>query len=112
MTPASVFIDTEHLPWRELPVTGITWKKLRFDPASGASTVLLKFAPGARYLAHAHPAGEEYYVLEGTLRDGANTWGAGAYVRHPPGSRHAPSSDDGCLVLVILPAPIEVLEVG
>jgi len=105
--PPTLFVDTVALPWRDTPCLGVQWKKLRFDPASGQSAVLLRFAPGARYDAHRHPQGEQYLVLEGTLQDGAAQWGPGSYVWHPPGSAHAPSSRDGCVVFVVLPAPIE-----
>ena len=101
-------IDSAELAWRATPFEGVEFKKLEFEPPAGRSTVLLRFAPGARYGAHAHPAGEQYFVLEGSLEDGGQTWGAGSYVHHPPGSRHAPSSREGCLIFVTLPAPIEM----
>ncbi len=103
----SLALDSGALPWRDTPCAGVQWKKLSFDPATGESAVLLLFAPGAAYQAHRHPAGEQYFVLEGSLEDGGRTWGAGAYVRHAPGSVHRPSSVAGCRLLVILPAPIE-----
>ena len=109
MAEASLRVDSADLPWRDTPCAGVSWKKLRFDAATGESAVLLRFAPGAVYDAHRHPGGEQYLVLEGSLRDGADVWGPGAYVWHPPGSIHRPSSDDGCLVFVTLPEPIEVL---
>lgn len=103
-------VDTGELPWRPSHSPGVTWKKLRFDPSTGESAVLLKFEPGARYAAHEHPAGEQYLVLEGTLDDVGATWGPGSYVHHAPGSRHAPRSKDGCVVFVTLAAPIVLLE--
>lgn len=103
----SVIVHADELPWRPTPCVGVEWKKLFFDPASGHSVVLLRFAPDAAYDAHRHPAGEEYWVLEGTLEDGGHSYGAGTYVRHPPGSVHRPRSRTGCQVLVRLEAPIE-----
>ncbi len=108
----SLRIDTEALPWRSSPYAGVEWKKLRFDAASGEAAVLLRFAPGSRYGAHRHPEGEQYLVLEGTLQDGADSWGPGAYVYHPPGSVHAPSSESGCIVFVTVPQPIEIVDGG
>ena len=102
-------VDASAVPWRDTPCTGVSWKKLHFDPATGESAVLLRFAPGAAYDRHRHPRGEQYLVLEGQLQDGTGTWGPGSYVRHPPGSVHAPRSPTGCIVFVALPAPIEVL---
>lgn len=109
MAEASLRVDSADLPWRDTPCPGVAWKKLRFDADTGASAVLLRFAPGAVYDSHRHPGGEQYLVLEGRLRDGDEVWGPGAYVWHPPGSSHRPSSDEGCLVFVTLPRPIEVL---
>jgi anti-sigma factor ChrR (cupin superfamily) len=112
MPDPSTYADSDALPWRPTPYDGVTWKKLRHDPGSGASAVLLRFEPGARYGRHRHPAGEEYLVLDGALEDGGRRWGAGAYVHHAPGSVHAPSSREGCVVYVTLAAPIEDLERG
>jgi anti-sigma factor ChrR (cupin superfamily) len=102
-------VDGASLPWRPSPCAGVEWKKLHFDRETGASAVLLRFAPGAVYDAHRHPAGEEYLVLEGSLQDGGGSWGAGSWVSHPPGSVHRPRSEEGCLLYVRLPAPIEVV---
>ncbi|MEB3323255.1 MAG: dimethylsulfonioproprionate lyase family protein [Synechococcaceae cyanobacterium] len=110
MPDPSRYVDSAALPWRPTPYPGIAWKKLRYDAAAGASAVLLRFEPGARYGRHRHPAGEQYLVLAGSLEDGGRRWGEGAYVHHPPGSVHAPSSAEGCVVYVTLGAPIEDLE--
>lgn len=106
---SSKYVDGNALPWRDTPCAGVRWKKLEYEPESGRSAVLLRFEPGAAYLPHRHPGGEEYLVLEGTLEDGGRSWGAGTWVRHPPGSAHAPRSSQGCLLYVRLGAPIEPL---
>ena len=106
----SVYLAVDELAWRESPHAGVRWKKLRFDEATGRSSVILRFEPGASYGAHRHPAGEEYLVLEGSLEDGGRSYGAGTWVLHPPGSVHRPSSREGCLLFVSLAAPIEELE--
>ena len=48
-------------------------------------------------------------MLKGSVQDGADTWGEGSYVWHPPGSVHAPRSEQGCLLFVSLPQPIEIV---
>ncbi len=106
---ASSFVDAHALAWRDTPCAGVQWKKLFFDAASGESAVLLKFAPGATYDTHRHPAGEQYLVLEGELEDGGVRYGALTYVRHAPGSAHRPSSPSGAIVFVVLKKPIETL---
>jgi anti-sigma factor ChrR (cupin superfamily) len=110
VNPESRYVDANALEWRATPCAGVQWKKLSFDPASGRSAVLLRFAPGAVYATHRHPGGEEYIVLEGTLEDGGRSWGAGTWVQHAPGSTHRPSSRSGCLLYVTLAQPIETLE--
>ena len=107
MPDASRYVEGPSQPWRPSPHGGVTWKKLHHDPATGLSSVLLKFEPGAAYGRHRHPEGEQYLVLEGSLEDGGRTWGVGSYVHHPPGSAHAPSSKEGCVLFVTLPVPIE-----
>jgi len=112
MSEPSSFVDSNALPWRPTAYPGVEWKKLRFDPASGESSVLLRFQPGARYGRHRHPGGEQYLVLEGSLEDGGRTWGAGSFVRRAPGSAHGPSLAAGCLLFISLRAPIEDLDGG
>ncbi len=106
----ALYVDGASLNWRPTPSPGVEWKKLYFDRASGRSVVLLRFAAGASYAAHRHPRGESYYVLEGELEDGAASYAAGSFARLPPGSAHRPISRSGCIVLVWLDAPIEVLD--
>lgn len=111
----SIRVDASALPWRPTPYEGVQWKKLAFDTrpvaeGGGASAVLLKLAPGASYGTHRHPRGEQYYVIEGSLEDGGQTWSAGSYVQHAPGSVHRPSSREGCVLFVTLGAPIEIVK--
>ncbi len=103
----AIQIQVEDREWREFSDSpGVYYKTLR-KHESGGLTLLLKFAPGARYHAHRHPAGEEYYVLEGALDDLGRSWPAGSYIWHPAGSMHRPGSNAGCVVLVMLPEAIE-----
>ena len=61
---------------------------------------LWKFAPGARLDRHEHRGGEEMFVLDGVLEDELGRYPKGAWLRNPPGSAHAPFSDEGCLLYV------------
>ena len=63
---------------------------------------LLRFEPGSRFDAHSHPGGEEFLVLSGTFSDRSGDFTAGTYVRNPPGSRHAPWTEEGCVLFVKL----------
>jgi anti-sigma factor ChrR (cupin superfamily) len=110
MEASTLVVESDELPWRESPYSGVRWKKLYYDERSGCSAVLLRFEPGASYGTHRHPEGEEYLVLDGSLEDGGRSYGRGTYVRHAPRSVHRPSSKEGCLLFVTLSCPIEELE--
>ncbi|MEQ8860115.1 MAG: cupin domain-containing protein [Pseudomonadales bacterium] len=66
------------------------------------ATSLVRYAPGSRFPAHEHALGEEYLVLEGEFGDEHGRYLPGTYVRNPPGSRHTPFSDPGCVIWVKL----------
>jgi quercetin dioxygenase-like cupin family protein len=95
--------------WRALKVPGVSVKVLRRDAETGASTALVRLEPGARFPAHNHPAGEEVLVLEGDVLIGPDRLGAGDYLYTPPDGKHAASSQGGCVFLVTLPRPVEIL---
>lgn len=84
-----------------------TW----FSPATGASVqwlhrhgeesvVLVKLTAGAPGIAHAHPGGEEIYVLDGEIADEDATYGTGTWLRRPPGSHHCPYAQRDALLWV------------
>lgn len=98
-----VVIETEKLAWSNSPSVGVSRKKLERQAAeSGQVTSVVRYAPGSRFSAHPHPAGEEIFVLRGVFEDEHGQYPAGTYLRNPPGTRHAPGSTDGCDLLVKL----------
>ena len=109
-TPASKFLATADMPWRPFDeAPGVAFRVLKTHPPGNGATLLLRFDPGSSYPAHRHPGGEEYHVLDGELVDGAERYGAGTYVWHPPGSVHRPRSESGATVLVFVPEGIELV---
>ncbi|WP_245849810.1 cupin domain-containing protein [Oceanimonas doudoroffii] len=89
--------------WQRSPADGVWRYPLERESAeSGHVTSLVRFEPGAAFPEHEHPLGEEFWVLEGTFSDDNGDYGAGTYVRHPPGSRHRAFSRQGCLIFVKL----------
>src|SRR5215470_12082557 len=99
--PASA--DTSAMPWIPSPSPGVERKPLDRDGGEVArATSVVRYAAGSRFAPHGHQRGEEFLVLEGVFADEHGRYPAGTYVRNPPGSAHAPFSDEGCTILVKL----------
>jgi anti-sigma factor ChrR (cupin superfamily) len=109
-SPMPLVVRADATGWRPLRVPGISIRLLRDDKESGESTFLLRFDAGASFPAHGHPAGEQVFVLEGEVRIGREHVKAGDYLYTPPTGIHTVSSESGCLLLVTLPSPIEILK--
>ncbi|MDC5856754.1 cupin domain-containing protein [Vibrio europaeus] len=98
-----VVIDTQSIPWVASPAQGVWRKPLEREEAeSGHTTSIVRYEAGSQFKTHPHPMGEEIFVLEGVFSDENGDYPAGTYLRNPPGSSHAPFSDEGCVILVKL----------
>lgn len=98
-----VVIDTAEQAWVDSPMPGVQRKPLaREDAERGHATSIVRYLPGASFRAHDHPLGEEILVLEGVFSDETGNYHAGTYLRNPEGFRHAPFSEEGCILLVKL----------
>lgn len=98
-----VVIHTAEHPWQPSPMRGVQRKPLERESAEhGRATSIVKYGRGARFRPHSHPGGEEIFVLDGVFSDEFGDYPAGSYLRNPPGSNHAPFSDEGCTLLVKL----------
>jgi anti-sigma factor ChrR (cupin superfamily) len=90
-------------PWLRSPEPGVERRLLeRAGGEVALATSIVRYAPHSRFAVHEHALGEEFLVLEGTFSDEHGHYPAGTYVRNPPGSRHAPFSDAGCVIFVKL----------
>ena len=99
----SLWIDTEGMDWVQSPSAGVFRKPLEREAAeSGHVSSIVKFEAGCSFPTHEHPLGEEIFVLEGTFSDENGDYSAGSYLRHPPKSKHAPFSKEGCTIFVKL----------
>lgn len=94
------------LPGYEPLRPGVDVLYLYKDPESGASTALLRYEPGAHVPQHRHEGYEHVFVLSGEQRDDRGSYPAGTFVINPPGSSHAISSPEGCLVLIVWQRPV------
>lgn len=98
-----VTIETRKHPWLASPAPGVWRIPLEREAAeSGQVTSLVRYEPHTHFSAHYHPNGEEIFVLDGVFQDEFGNYPAGTYLRNPPGSCHAPRSDNGCLLFVKL----------
>ena len=106
---STAVVRSGEVTWRAAS-PGISVKVLRHGKESGETTALVRFEPGARFPAHNHPAGEEIFVVEGELLVGRERLRAGDYLYTAPDGKHAASTEGGCVFLVTLPKPVEILE--
>ena len=98
-----IVIETEKLPWIETPKAGVFRKPLAREEAErGHATSIVKFDAGASFREHDHPLGEEILVLSGTFSDHTGDYSSGTYFRNPEGFKHAPFSNEGCILFVKL----------
>jgi len=92
------------MPWQRSPAPGVWRKRLELvgEAERGRVTSLVRYAPDSRFPPHPHPEGEEILVLEGTFADENGTYPAGTFLLNPEGYRHAPRSEEGCVLFVKL----------
>ena len=96
------------LAWREFG-PGVQIHRL-WGEANARSGALLRYAAGAKVPRHRHEGVEHIYVLLGSQRDERGTYDAGAHVINPPGSVHAVSSPEGCVVFAVWERPNTFLD--
>jgi anti-sigma factor ChrR (cupin superfamily) len=96
-------VDANATAWIQAPVPGVLRRMLERDGAEVArATSIVRYEHGARFSQHAHEFGEELLVLDGDFADEFGSYGAGTYIKNPPGSSHAPHSAHGCTLFVKL----------
>ena len=108
------FNPEEHGVFKAL-APGVQALTLYGDTGGGPSgsqpaAALLPYAAGASVAAHLHPGYEHILILEGSQRDHLGRYARGTLVISPPGSRHAVTSDEGCLALAIWNQPVQFIE--
>ena len=106
--PSAIHVTADALSWIDTG-GGTSLAPLRFD-GTGAGAALLRFSPGGRAGLHRHPAGEDLYVISGTLRVGDRLLRTGDFLHTPPGGVHDAEAEEEAVVLVSVPEPIELVE--
>jgi anti-sigma factor ChrR (cupin superfamily) len=64
----------------------------------GENVCMLQWDAGARFPDDCFDRGAEYYVVRGSFRDECGSYGEGAWLRLPAGSRQSIRVDRGCTV--------------
>lgn len=66
----------------------------------GMRAWIVEMAPGSRWPhVDEHPTGEDVYVLEGEMIEGARRFPAGSWLHFLPGSAHRPRTETGVRLL-------------
>ena len=97
----SAYLRSGEHPWQATEHPGYWLKPLYEDAGKGERTLLMRADPGATSGAHAHEEFEQFFVLEGSIRDDHGVLQAGDFVCRAPGDMHAADSDSGALVLLV-----------
>lgn len=98
-----VALDTTAMPWVDSPMANVQRKMLdRVGGEIARATSIVRYLPGSSFSAHGHGGGEEILVLDGVFSDEHGQYPAGTYLRNPPGTAHAPRSEQGCTLFVKL----------
>ena len=98
-------VDIDKVPWLKTRFPGIEAKTLMEQKESGLTTLLMRWAPGARLPAARARRDRADLRPLGSFSDHAGTCTAGNYVWRKAGSRHEAWTDEGCLVLALFLKP-------
>jgi hypothetical protein len=96
-------MDSAARDWQASPSPTV-WRK-RLDLVDGEFsrvTSVVRYDPKSAFHEHGHPQGEEILVLAGVFSDEHGDYPAGTFLLNPSGFRHAPFSEEGCIIFVKL----------
>src|SRR5438552_12978882 len=96
-------VHAAEIPWKASPIAGVDRRMLdRIGDEVAQATSIVRYAPNSRFSPHVHGGGEEFLVLSGVFQDEHGDFPSGSYLRNPPGTRHTPGSEPGCVIFVKL----------
>ena len=91
-----IIVHRDERPWRAGRTPGMLAAILS---NAGHALSLVMWQPGARTRHHAHPGGEDIFVVRGELREN-DRHPAGSWMRLHPGTWHSPHVETPTLILV------------
>lgn len=98
--------DFAPMQMQGLPDQDVVWRNISFDQETGQGSYLMMMAAGTRCNPHRHEGPEEFYMVEGDLRDHDGClYTAGQFISLEPGSEHFSVSPSGCKLLVTQRGP-------
>ena len=99
-----VLLHADEIAWQASPMAGVARRMLdRIGDEVARATSVVRYAANARFSAHTHGGGEEFFVLAGSFHDTSGDYPEGMYVRNPIGTSHAPwAGPDGAVLFVKL----------
>ncbi len=98
-----VYVTAADWQWSDSPQPGVARVMLdRVGDEVAVATSFVRYAQNGVFPEHGHTLGEEYIVIEGEFADESGRYPAGSYVRNPPGTKHSPFSEPGCVIWVKL----------
>lgn len=91
-------INTRALQWQPASEEGVSRALLH---QFGAEAIwIIQMQPHSKISRHTHHAGEELFVLEGSISDEQGHYPTGSWLRNPAGSEHQLYSQEGALLFV------------
>ena len=86
------------------PIKGMSWHKISYDKQNGGfGTYILKMDPETKSIPHTHQGFEEFYVIDGELKDtDGKIFKKGDFITFKPGSTHNSHTKNGCLLIVFM----------
>ena len=94
-------VHAARIDWVSSPTKGVDRRMLfRIGKEKARATSIVRYAANSSFSRHEHTGGEEFLVLDGVFQDESGEFPTGSYVRNPPGTGHAPRSDEGCVILM------------
>lgn len=95
-----VALRTDTVPWQPTPVGGVAVRPLYAQEGFADTMRLERWERGAALGRFEYGAGAELFVLAGAFEDEAGRYGAGAWLRLPPGSGLEPTAVEDCVLYI------------
>jgi len=89
-------LETDSLAWQATDDEGRSLKALYQQEGFADQVRLEKWEAGTAPGVIEWTDGAELFVISGSFSDGEGNYGAGSWLRLPPGTRHEPRTDAGC----------------